>query len=139
MKNLNGWQRLWIVACFVWGVVLVIGLSDKITTKQDLEREAQQLLEDYKDREILIRSGKPKQELPKRIFDLTSGEKTLPELWQGLKAKQDNLKGRMESLTSRQLTQAGAMLLFWIVSCIVVYAGGLVLNWVYRGFRPKTN
>lgn len=139
MKSFNGWQRLWVVACFVWGVVLAVDFAGRVTTKDELEFKARMLVEDYKNREREIRTGVQRQELPRRIYDRTSGENTLPELWQGLKEKQDKLKVEMDSLTSKQLTQGGGVFLLWIASCVIVYAAGLVFNWVYRGFRPKTN
>lgn len=132
--RLNGWQRLWVVACFFIGIAWVLFGAGKITTQRDLDNDFGQVKDSYAERQRDIERGVP---VTSSYWDRTNGAKTIPELWQGLRKEQDEYRAKSNALGMQQLKQFSAFGAAWAISCGVLYLAGWTVNWVYRGFRPK--
>lgn len=131
---MNGWRRLWVVACFFIASAWVLFGIEKMTTQSDLDSQFQDVKESYESRERQIQQGVAPRE---SLFDRTHGAKTMPELWQGLRKEQESYRAKSDELGMQQLKQAGFLLIAWAVSCGLLYGAGWTVAWVFRGFKPK--
>lgn len=143
IRSLNGWQRLWIVASFIY-FVIICGYT-VLNFPQP---------ENYKDRWEYIAKLSPQSRallLPRptgwRVLNFDSNffmpDGTLLEFENGVsKKKISSVKKEYWALVTAATNERRWLLiasaaLWWSVPSIALYALGLAIGWVYRGFRGK--
>lgn len=130
-NSMNGWQRIWVVACLItliggvaYGWVTIPSRAE-ILKRHNAAVESNNLY--LKELEGSIQSPADHIIYPRRISDL----KFYME-----KRQNEHIK-EMDGLTSRQLSTASMILGTWLSFCLGLYVVGWTFGWIYRGFRPK--
>lgn len=131
---MNGWQRLWVVVCILVAIPLMtmgellVPSKEAITQKFDkqlsLERK---YLDEIKEKRFdtdptnqFLFGGTALQDTEARILDLET-----------------RYKSELDSLWFDKFKIRGIFVLLLLAICIGLYSVGLVIGWIYRGFRPK--
>lgn len=131
---MNGWQRLWVLVSFLLGVgTAVIGYGSmetesELTTwyKADLVMRDMEI-ENIKRRDAGIKSTNKYEQ----------SDHTVPEVEAIIKKVTERYRQDLEQLPAKQLKHGATYLGGWLGACAFIYLAGMMLNWVYRGFRPK--
>lgn len=133
-SDMNGWQRLWVLMSFLLGVGTVIMGYGSMETESELTNwyKAER---DMRTGEILSIYHKAMGIKPLNAYDTPSH--TVAELQGMIKQLDVDHQQNIERLPSKQLRHASIYLVIWLGTCVSIYLAGMMLNWVYRGFRPK--
>lgn len=133
MNRLNGWQRLWVVACFVWGVFITITLADGFPTQSKVDSAYNNRIAGPKStREYLSHPDPSRSKLDAMLH---RGE-TTEGLTQEIDAAGEQYERDLKGLRSEQIKDIALAIALWFFGCVAVYGIALVAIWVYRGFRP---
>jgi len=145
VKELSGWQRLWILATVIYFLfLLIISYADFPTVNNSF----------FEDKDIAkYLSAKTLQILADEgaSFDgVTNAKKqiTLPtgkEVYISINYTQkdeDYINHDYEKTISKLLNRnriafSVAMVALWIIPCLAVYVLGLSFHWVYMGFKKN--
>jgi hypothetical protein len=136
--RLNGWQRLWVLVCILYSVLVVLfawadyGDETRVRTSDvqlsqsstkaiaiglAMERNKQRVAKiEFPDGTILSLD-------PKTPDD--EQEQVAAEYWDAVESVKP----------SKRLRFTGLVAAFWIIPCITLYILGWAIGWVYRGFK----
>ena len=145
MRHLNGWQRLWVIACVGVGVVCGVGLKREFPTEAERHElwigaanVAYPEVEAYGDKIIPcvvedVRGNKAAADacaaqIPKPSASATAAHKAVVD-----KGDEDTRQTIRASQVEAILTWIGA----WLGVCTALYAAGWVVAWVVRGFKQQ--
>lgn len=140
MKKLNGWQRLWMVGTVALGIC-TIGFGVKnLDTKSSLLDKHERQVNDNRSRIAELKSRKDSHK-PLKIWDKILNEEDPETRINELKSSTINLNNQLESnlkTVNSELFQ-GILILFslWLSISTAAYLSGLIIHWIYRGFRPS--
>lgn len=136
MKNFNGWQRLWVFVCLLLGVGTAVLCYGSMSTESELTswHNAQLTILNMEVDKIKRKDAGIK---PMNVYE--DSYRTVPEVEAMIKKENEKYAIDLENLPARQLWHSLTYLGLWAGICLSLYILGGLLNWVYRGFRPKTN
>lgn len=128
MVLLNGWQRLWVVACVVLIVPWAMLGTERFPTAHSIEEEHGWELSGY--------------DYDLRCFTDTTRRfpckaKNAAEVKQAITTSMIQYDDDIKRITWLQTKSVMQFVALWIASCAFIYGLGWTVNWVYRGFRPK--
>lgn len=133
MRVLNGWQRLWIVVCFVLlGFIIIAGARVWPSTERDNEIHRLQVEIDKVDLDSMRKSMGTSVE---QLF--VNKDHTIEMVLQSVADEEKSHSERPNTLLSRQVGLIWKSLLLWTVACGMLYLAGITVRWIRRGFRPK--
>ncbi|WP_413705308.1 hypothetical protein [Pseudomonas sp. Pseusp16] len=134
VNGMNGWQRLWVLVSFILGIAtMILGYSNMetengLTTGYKVDLAMRQMeIENIRDKETGHK--------PANIYE--DSRHTIGEVEDIIKKVGERYQKDIEELPAKQLKHVLTYLGAWLGICIGMYIVGLMLNWVYRGFRPK--
>ena len=149
--KLNGWQRLWIVACVIYFVVLVLYVANIFSQSSEIPHRASfyealppesraslvrvEMEENPKIRELLqvVCEADPKTTRANNGEQLCfKGDVT--DAKRSATIQQYNQVIQREAL-SVLLKTGGAALFGWVILCAVTYVFGWAVGWARRGFQ----
>jgi hypothetical protein len=163
-NGMNGWQRLWVLLTLLLGVGVVLAYLHGFPSSRGIDTSyantISKLNEDEKwapfpdapptaqqkgkltfDDLPEENSDKPKQGafddlIPKKSFDQLKEEARLKydKLRQDARVKYDF---ELSELSKKRWENAVAAMAAWLLISFGLYGLGWMINWVYRGFRPK--
>jgi hypothetical protein len=131
--SLNGWQRLWVLACLGMALAVAMFAAERITTEDEVTswHEAKTSYFERKIKEA--RAGvKPS---PMNIYLGT--DESAEELLRQQAAENKSYASTIEHLPAEQLKKLSAFALAWAVGCVILYVLGWLVAWTIRGFRPN--
>ena len=141
--ELNGWQRLWVVLSAIYLGIVILFTWTSWPNKMQIESSwvyfmidatkepddyAYQICEAYKDI--------PDRELIQRI-NAKYGEK--PEYKEKLKQINLRYQKEIQSLGKNRYKTMGIAFIAWVIPIGIIYLMGLVIGWIYKGFKEKRN
>lgn len=131
--RLNGWQRLWVLACLGMALTFVMFAAGQITTEDQVTswHEAQTSYFESKIKEA--RAGVK----PSPLNRYVGTDSTAEELLSQQEVENKSYAHRIEHLPAEQLKKVSAFALAWVVCCLVLYVLGWLVAWTIRGFRPN--
>lgn len=132
--RLNGWQRLWVVATGMMGVVAVVAMVDLFKTEQYVD-------DSYQSEVVNLRDIK-KVLLDPNITEVDSRYSykknwTIAEVNDRIADAGEDYTQKLKHLTMEQTKAIVIPLALWLLASSTVYGLGWTAHWVYRGFRPK--
>jgi hypothetical protein len=140
IKNLNGWQRLWVLTSLIYlAFVIFIAVVDFPSSKKGIVWDDEIIKNlSAKTLEIIAKADKSSQ---KWNVDLNNGYKvnvpvntTEADLEYIAKDYNESIR---KITNSKRMPFIGTMMFVWLIPCLAVYVLGLSLYWVYRGFRKE--
>lgn len=140
MKRLNGWQRLWVVGTVALGIFTIgFGVTNLETKSMLLDKYDFQIKE-YRSQieELKFRKDSPK---PTRIIDEILFEDNPTTKTEELKSKIVDLNNKLETelktVTSTLFKNILVLFGLWLGTSVFTYMSGMIINWIYNGFRPS--
>lgn len=131
---MNGWQRMWVLVSLILGVGTAVLCYGSMQTEHELTEQYNAQLTVYE----MVGNSIDRKEAgikPLNIYD--NPTHTRLEVAITLRTAAVKYRQELEALPETQrkhiLTYAG----IWLGICAGMYFLGSMLNWVYRGFRPK--
>jgi hypothetical protein len=116
--KLSGWQRLWIVTSVLYLMLIIVAVvNDNSFPKERTEYE----LRNYYSTTFYS-------------IDDRGNMAPLPKETRSLKVLANE---EHEFVTKKRYIFIGQMAILWVFPCLAVYALGLSINWIYKGFRAK--
>jgi hypothetical protein len=140
VRKLNGWQRLWVVVCVVWALVVTGFLLTGLKVRADVDRWHEEITADYESKIVELQNPvKNKGERTHSfLYELNTRDfRTIDEVKSARRHVEADYIDQLENLHWFQAKQIGAAFAWWVFSGALVYGLGLTLNWVCQGFRPK--
>lgn len=140
VKKLNGWQRLWVVGTVALGICTIgFGVAN-LDTKSRLLDEHERRVDEYRSQisELKSRkhSNKPTSKMDKLMFG-DDPDTRRNELTSDIITSNNQLETNLKTVNSNLFKKSLILFFFWLGVSIAAYLSGVVINWVYRGFRPK--
>ncbi len=143
--NLNGWQRLWVVATAIYLIASVIVAFNIVPTEKDIYKSWSSEIISW----AITNDEKLKNYSPYSIRNSYSDmdDKELVEKMQKKYIKENvfhkfdfeiinkRYKSEMDGLSSRQVQTVGSILFLWLASSMLVYILGWSISWMRRGFK----
>lgn len=140
MKRLNGWQRLWMVGTVALGIC-TIGFGVKnLDTKSSLLDEHEHRVDEYRRQISEIKSLKNSKNPISKIDKLMFGDDPdtrINELTSDITTSNNQLETDLKTVNSNLFKRSLILFAFWLGVSIAAYLSGLIIHWVYRGFRPN--
>ena len=121
---MNGWQRLWVVACLVlaifigWYTQLI--LPTEWRTTYNHESRINQLTGYLKDAE-----GSKFQ------------TDYVASLREDIRKENEDFQKELVNLSNERTSYITDAIKIWLGLSVSLYIGGWLIGWIYRGFRPK--
>lgn len=150
MRNLNGWQRLWLLVCTV-AILGVFGVrNSSFPTESQWRLDAKELASRWS------ASGKQEAENIKELchaHEAKSGEfidyllcMKVNNYMEMLKSAERHERSALENgerlireeLIDAQLKHLGVSFLMWLFPSVFLYCLGLGIAWVRRGFANRS-
>lgn len=131
-NSMNGWQRIWVVACLITLIGGVVYGWVTIPSRAEILKRYNTAVE---------RDNLDLQELEGRLqtpVERYINQRYISDIKFYMDKRQSEHLKEMDELTSRQLSTASIILGTWLSFCLGLYAVGWTFGWVYRGFRPKS-
>lgn len=143
MVVLNGWQRLWFVAC----VALLLGLATlayngNFPTEERIRQQHSSEMARLQDQlECLGLTPQKVQKPQGRLIDEILGlqpcvGEDARHVTQKVDESKQHFEDKLSRLTSLQIESAGGIGAGWLIACALLYGLGWLVAWVIRGFRP---
>lgn len=165
LKNLNGWQRLWVVVSAAW-LLFVVGVSiagDVIPTADGLEFRLGRNTRNLKREWALatIEAARPASgiseqtttaqiksayedlsdtEIVEKVhssFPSVNYERVDSDYREKLDGEQTRHQERLYALALEQAKNIGLISLAWFAPSVGLYLLGWAMAWVWRGFKLK--
>lgn len=130
-NGMNGWQRIWVVACLITLIGGVAYAWFTIPSRAEVLKRYNAAVESDN---IYLQELEGKLQNPVDRFINTP---YISRLKFYMEKRQNEHAKEMDELTSRQLSTASIILGTWLSFCLGLYVAGWTFGWVYRGFRPK--
>ncbi len=144
MKRLNGWHRLWLALSVIWLLAVAAFTIAFIPKASDYGSsrlyDSINAVNRHLEREDPTRGQEAAWTTRSKYSDL-SDEEVLVRLHDKYKGKVDfqsietEYRRKIARLPTERTEVVGIALLAWLVPVTVVYALGLTLAWIIRGFR----
>jgi hypothetical protein len=131
-NSMNGWQRIWVVACLITLIGGVVYGWVTIPSRAEILKRYNAAVQ---------RDNLELQELEGKLKSPTDNFIYMPYISDVkfyMDKRQNEHAKEMDELTSRQLSTASIIFGTWLSFCLGLYAVGWTFGWVYRGFRPKS-
>ena len=138
IKKLNGWWRLWILSSLIYlGFVIFIAVVD-FPSPGNIYISDDEIIKNLSARTMEIRTKGDKSS-PKWNVDLNNGYKVnvpVNTIDSDLEYIAKDYNDSIHKIADgKRVPFIGKMIFVWLIPCIAVYALGLSLRWVCRGFR----
>jgi len=130
---MNGWQRLWVVVCILVAIPLMTMGELLIPSKETIIHKFEKDL--TTERNILSSIKEARLKHDTFIEDFISA--TPQETEARILDLETRYKNELDSLWFDKFKIRGIIVAIWLAICIGLYSVGLVIGWIYRGFRPK--
>jgi hypothetical protein len=131
---MNGWQRLWVLASFLLGVGTAVMCYGSMKTESGLTTSYKT---DLVMRDMEIENIKRRDAGVKSTNKYEQSDRTVAEVEASINKVTERYRQDLEQLPANQLKHVSLYLGGWLGACAFIYLVGMMLNWVYRGFRPK--
>jgi len=141
IKRLNGWQRLWVLICVIYLILVSFGCYEEMPKKSSVFDEWS-----YDMIEVVKRNDPRLKELS--LWEIKSKYRDIKdeELIKRIRNKFENYKSEFQEIDQkyqkeldvlllRKFKTLGVFFLYWIIPSVVLYLIGLSIWWVYKGFR----
>ncbi len=146
IKKLNGWQRLWILTSLIYLAVVVFVAAVDFPSPWKTEIAQGEILENLSTKTLLLMrsAGKFADENgridPENVITIKFPNKTVivpPDTKQSDLdyVNKDYCNTVIKLTNKKRISFIGTMVAVWLIPCVAVYALGLSIHWVYRGFR----
>lgn len=136
-NGMNGWQRLWVLGCGILAVATIAFGVDRISRENDIQDYHDQLMVSYQAK-IKDLQHPNNDAIPGILYSArTDHLRTVDEVKSAIRHAEDDYKNELANLPWKQAKQVALLFAIWLGCCLAVYGAGLILRWVYRGFRPK--
>lgn len=132
-NSMNGWQRLWVVACLATGIPLAATVYKNMPDDVRLTDYHQQAVASWT--RDLERATEKANANPGPRNDY--GDETVASVKAKLQKEDENYKKELAQLPSERREYIIACLSLWVGFSVSLYVIGWLMGWVYRGFRPK--
>lgn len=143
MVLLNGWQRLWIVACVALLIALgTLAYNGNFPTENRIRQQHEYEMSTFREQLECVRiKGKVEQAKSSLVDQIVSRQPCITDDASQLMKGMDESKQRFEDTSSHllmlQIESAGWIGAGWLIGCALLYALGALVAWVIRGFRHK--
>lgn len=144
VKRLNGWQRLWVALSVIWLLVVAAFTIALWSSASDYEHrrldDSIDAVGHYLERENPSYRYEGAWATRTKYNDL-SDDQLLARLHDEYKGKVDfqpietEYRRKLDRLPTERAEAVGVALLVWFVPAAAVYALGLTVAWIRRGFR----
>lgn len=160
---MNGWQRLWVLATLILSVLALAGYAHVFPGSSKIDTSYSNNISKLNEGEFWAQfeEVKPAQKKGQLTFDDLPNEnqvqprqltfddlipkKSSAQLKEEARVKYDKLRQEarakydleLSALSENRWTLAIRVLTIWFLICASLYGLGWMINWVYRGFRPK--
>lgn len=138
-------MRLWILASVIWLIPVVFIAVNTFPTRQNTFIGDDEVIKNLSDKTLKILAR------PGGIIGKYSNIKSVETLTNGLEftvasgtsqadidyVRNDYINVDSKIVDRKRIGFIWQMALFWAVPCFAVYALGLSLHWVYRGFKKE--
>jgi len=131
---MNGWKRLWIVACALVAIPVFMLAESYWPTK---EAEQATHYENARSNELALSIIKTAMEYPGSSPGVIDATHNYDQATLAITQESENYKEKVNSLWSRQIAVLVMFPSIWIAVCGMLYLIGMIGGWVLRGFRPK--
>lgn len=141
MKRLNGWQRLWIVGTVALGMYTIAFGVVTLDTKGSLLDKHERRINEYRSQIEAIKSRKDSTQPISTIDRILYGDDPstkINELNTYIINLNNQLETDLKAATPALVKSSLVLLGLWLGASALTYLSGLTLNWIYRGFRPKS-
>ena len=157
--RLNGWQRLWVLIAIIYLIPIAIITINSFPTKNQIYNKWYEYLysiyyianEKTDNEGFLLRSQIKNLDQQQKIIFLEASIRSKQHIDTGNEMDQivyqnarqsipdfrKTYEADLNELPSNQKEIITISLLIWIVPLVIVYIFGLILKWVYKGFKPK--
>lgn len=131
---MNGWQRLWVVAFVIVGVLLMLVGERLVPSNESIA---------LKFDKPLAQERKYLAEIKEKRFNTDAfsqdffGGSALKDTEARILLMETHYKAELDSLWTDQIKIRGVIVGVWFGVGVMLYAMGATVGWVYRGFRPK--
>lgn len=121
--------------------IYTIGFGvENLDTKSSLLDKHERRVDEYRSRIAELKSRKDSHK-PLSIWDEILTEKDpdtkINELKSDITTSNNQLETDLKTVNSNLFKRSLTLFAFWLGVSIAAYLSGVVINWVYRGFRPK--
>lgn len=143
LDKLNGWQRLWILVSAIYLVIVMITVCVNWPTENNTKITGDEIAKFLTTKSLnIIIKDKEQTDGLKAFKEMKSfGTGATMTLSQSTTQKEleylgNDINGAIAKILYKvRIWYVIRALIAWIIPCLVVYALGLSLNWVYRGFK----
>jgi hypothetical protein len=141
VRRLNGWQRLWVLICVIYLIVVSLVCYVEMPKKSSIfDKWAYDMIE------VVKRNDPQLKDSPTWLIKSAYEDINDEEIIQRIRNKFENYKSefqkidkrykkQLDALPSKKLKTLGVFFLFWIIPSILLYLFGWSIGWVYKGFR----
>lgn len=133
-RQLNGWQRLWMVTSLLIGIGIAVIVATHLPTEENESAQHGFIVSSLNEQITRVLENKKIATLHE--MDIAAG-RTVENINLRIALENYEYRIRAETLTSRQLQGIGWGFAFWLGISGALYLIGYAVKWIYRGFRPK--
>lgn len=134
---MNGWQRLWVVVSVITAIATTGFGVKEVSRSGDIQ--------DYHDQMMISYHAKlgdlqhpNKDAVPGILYSArTNHLRTVDEVKLAIQQVEDDYQEELNNLPLTQAKQIALLFAMWLGGCLSLYGIGLIIMWVYRGFRPR--
>ncbi|AVB14453.1 hypothetical protein AL056_27440 [Pseudomonas amygdali pv. morsprunorum] len=140
MIALNGWQRLWVVACAVLLVVMAsTAASRSFPTAERIESSYafDRYMHDNNLGCLENEAANARAGIVAPVSICLNSDPA--EVRRVFAEDTASYEYRRTHVLMLQLESAGWIIVGWLLLCGALYLLGLILAWIIRGFRPRAN
>lgn len=121
--------------------IYTIGFGVKnLDTKSRLLDKHERRVDEYRSQISELKSRKNSNKPISRMDKLMFGDDPdtrINELKSDITTSNNQLETDLKTVNSNLFKRSLTLFAFWLGVSIAAYLSGVVINWVYRGFRPK--
>lgn len=130
---MNGWQRMWVVACLMMAIFIGVVSYKTIDTEERLTYP-----HDFKIKRL--------EDDLKRLTDKANanpgpwnnfGDETVEGVKEQIQTENRIFEKELSQLPSERREHVITSLSVWVGFSVSLYVAGWLIGWIYRGFRPK--
>lgn len=147
-NGMNGWQRLWVLVTLLLGVGVVLAYLYGFPSSRGIDTSYANTISKLNEDEkwAPFPDAPPTaQQKGKLTFDDLIPKKSFDQLKEEARLKYDKLRqdarvkydSELSELSKKRWQNAVAAMAAWLLISFGLYGLGWMINWVYRGFRPK--
>lgn len=130
---MNGWQRMWVVACLLMAVFAAMDAHENLPTAERVTSMHTMRVGWLKDElKSVIEMGQLKLG-PWNNF----GKANVEDVKAKMAAEDENYRNELANLPKERRESITWAVNIWLCFSIGLYVAGWLIGWIYRGFRPK--